>query len=85
MLARAAVVRSAAGRDKGRLLAVVRAENAAVFVCDGKERPLNRPKRKNIRHVTPTQAALPEDALANDRALRRALRRLDAEMNDNIK
>ena len=85
MLARAAVVRSAAGRDKGRLLAVVRAENAAVFVCDGKERPLNRPKRKNIRHVTPTQAALLEDALANDRVLRRALRRLDAEMNDNIK
>ena len=85
MPARAAVVRSAAGRDKGRLLAVVRAEDAAVFVCDGKERPLNRPKRKNKRRILPTQAVLPEEALATDRALRRALRQLDAEMNDNIK
>ena len=83
MIARAAVVRSAAGRDKGRLLAVVGAEAAAVFVCDGKERPLNRPKRKNIRHIVPTSVSLPEAALATDRALRRALRRLDAEMNDN--
>jgi ribosomal protein L14E/L6E/L27E len=83
MLRRAAVVRSAAGRDKGRLLAVVQAEKACVFVCDGKERPLSRPKRKNVRHIMPTQAALPEAAFASDRALRGALRRLEAEWNGN--
>ena len=41
------VVVSLAGRDKGRLLAVTGVNEKGVLVCDGKERPVERPKLKN--------------------------------------
>ena len=72
MLKEGSIVRSTAGRDKDRLLVVVAAEDRAVLVCDGKERPLERPKRKNPRHVEDTGFALGQNAESN-RALRKAL------------
>ena len=45
------VVQSVQGRDEGRFYVVVRAENAFVWVADGKKRTLANPKRKNLRHV----------------------------------
>ena len=46
------------GRDKGRAMVVlaVEAEQGAVFLrlCDGKTRPLSKPKRKKAMHVQPT-------------------------------
>ena len=72
MLEKGSVVRSLAGRDKDRLLAVVAAEDGAVYVCDGKERPLERPKRKNPRHIEDTGFTLGTAAESN-RALRKAL------------
>ena len=83
MLERGTVVRSSAGRDKGSLLAVMQQEENRVFVCDGKERPIDRPKSKNIRHIVSIGAAVTEAELASNRALRKALRRLNAEINGN--
>lgn len=73
MLEKGSVVRSLAGRDKDRLLAVVAAgDDGAVYVCDGKERPLERPKRKNPRHIEDTGFVIGAAADSN-RALRKAL------------
>ena len=36
-----------AGREKDRLMCVTGYDGKYVYVCDGKERPLNNPKRKN--------------------------------------
>ena len=83
MLERGRVVKSLAGRDKGYLLAVMREEGGMVLVCDGKERPVDRPKSKNIRHVEITQALLSEAEISTNRALRKALGRLNAEINGN--
>ena len=83
MLERGTAVRSSAGRDKGKLLAVVQAEKDRVLVCDGKERPIDRPKSKNIRHIVSVGAAVTEAELASNRALGKALRRLNAEINGN--
>ena len=76
MLKRGSVVKSLAGRDKGSLLAVVQIENNCVILCDGKERPIDRPKSKNIRHVEATEFSLSETDLASNRSLKKALRRL---------
>ena len=73
MLEKGSVVRSIAGRDKDRLLAVMDCAPDAVFVCDGKERPLERPKRKNPRHLMDTGLRLPGNAAESNRALRKAL------------
>ena len=74
------VFRSLAGRDKGRLLAAVRSENPYLYVCDGRERPLANPKRKNPRHLQNTERRLTESEMASDRALRKALAVMEAEM-----
>ena len=74
------VFRSEAGRDKGRLLAAVSADSAYVYVCDGKERPLANPKRKNPRHLTEYGARLTDGQMRSDRALRKALAVIEADM-----
>ena len=76
MLERGRVVKSLAGRDEGSLLAVMQVENGCVILCDGKERPIDRPKCKNIRHVEATEFTLSETELASNKVLKKALRRL---------
>ena len=83
MLERGRVVISLAGRDKGRLLAVMQADKNCVQVCDGKERPVERPKSKNIRHVEATEFSLSDDEISTNRALKKALRRYSSEINGN--
>jgi ribosomal protein L14E/L6E/L27E len=48
------VVFSKAGRDKSKALVVLFSEEAYVFLADGKERPIARPKKKKMKHVQPT-------------------------------
>lgn len=67
------VVISKAGRDKDKFLAVVKTDETGIYVCDGKERPLENPKRKNPIHVTVTHYSLSQSEMAANRSLRRAL------------
>ncbi len=67
------IVISAAGRDKGKAMCVVEITGSGVYVCDGKERPLSRPKLKNPKHLKATNKCLEPEDLRSDRALRRAL------------
>ena len=71
------VVKSAAGRDKERLLAVVGESDGRVLVCDGKERPIERPKQKNKKHLVFTGQCLNEEELNSNKSLRRALKRCE--------
>ena len=71
---RGQVVRSSAGHDKGGFLTVLEVSPPWVLVCDGKHRPLERPKRKKLFHVAPTAEILPEEALQTNRQIRTALR-----------
>ena len=67
------VVKSLAGRDKSKLLAVMQSSEGSVLVCDGKERPIDRPKSKNIRHVECIGLSVTENDMRTNRALRKAL------------
>ncbi len=82
MLPAASLVRSLAGKDKGQLLGVVREDEEGVWLADGKHRPLERPKRKNPRHVKPLGRQLDGTAMTTNRALRRALRDADRTQDD---
>lgn len=73
MFERGQIVISEAGRDKARLLTVVHSDSHFVYVCDGKERPLDNPKRKNPKHLRMIGMTLQEDQLRSDKALRKAL------------
>ena len=69
------VIYSKAGRDKGKLMAVVGKTGRGYLVCDGKERPLEKPKRKNVKHAAFTNTFLDENSYKTDKALRRELAR----------
>lgn len=46
------LVTISAGRDKGRNFVVVGIESPGVIhLADGRSRPTDKPKRKNVRHV----------------------------------
>lgn len=49
---RGQLVRSRAGRDKGRYyLVLADSEDGFVWLADGRKRPAAQPKRKNVRHL----------------------------------
>lgn len=48
------VVKAIAGKECGRLFAVVKADEKYIFIADGKKRKLQSPKRKNPKHLRST-------------------------------
>lgn len=67
------VVRARRGRDNGKYFCVVAIDGGFCWLRDGKSRPLDNPKRKNIRHITITNHILTTDALKSDVDLKKAL------------
>lgn len=67
------VVYSRAGRDTGEFLAIVGQEGQTLLVCNGKDRPLERPKNKNRKHIGLTNTVLDSGSMSTNRSLRRAL------------
>ncbi len=67
------VVTAKAGRDKGSLFAVLKIDDKGfAYIADGKSRKIEKPKKKNLRHLQPTSAALTEN-LDTNRKLKQAL------------
>lgn len=66
------VVISSAGHDKGRFMLVVGADGGRILLADGKERKLEHPKKKNIRHVRATERTIEPEGLT-DKKLRKTL------------
>ena len=50
-IAKSNIVRSDAGRDKGKLFIVLAVEGEFLLLADGKSRKVENPKRKKRRHV----------------------------------
>lgn len=42
---------SRAGHDEGQLYVILRVEDEYLYLTDGRLRPLERPKKKKIKHV----------------------------------
>ena len=73
------VVISKAGRDKNYIFAVVKIADDGVYVSDGKERPLDRPKKKNLKHIAVTHYVLSHDETVTNRSLRKALKQIKSQ------
>ena len=71
------VVRSLKGHDKGELLYVVQADEKAALVCDGRQRRLENPKKKNLKHLEATSYILSLEETAGNRRLKKALFHLE--------
>jgi ribosomal protein L14E/L6E/L27E len=59
------VVKSAAGRDKGRFMAVISVGDGFAYIADGDVRKAETPKKKKLKHLKPTNTFIPENNLTN--------------------
>lgn len=73
-LERGCVVKSAAGRDADRFYVVFRVEDGFAWIADGKIRPLERPKKKNVKHLRPTSAKARMENIVTNNQLKRFLK-----------
>ena len=67
------IVCSKAGSDKGEFSVVVKTEENAMFISDGKRYKLSSPKKKNPKHLSFTQTTLKNEEFKTDKSLRKAL------------
>ena len=77
-LAKSNIVRSYAGRDKGKLVVVLAVEGEFLLLADGKARKVERPKRKKRRHVlfvSAEKTRLSEKIISNETITNSELRR----------
>lgn len=81
------VVRSAAGHDKGNFLVITAVEGDFAYLADGKERKLDSPKKKRLKHVRLTNTVIDTDNLT-DKGLRKFIAEYTAKtqsgLNPNI-
>ena len=72
------IILSTAGRDRGKLFYVIGTEGAYILIANGKERKLEHPKRKKLKHVrrvTRTNSRVAEKIANGDKVLNSELRR----------
>lgn len=72
------VVRSTAGRDHGELYYVVNTEGPYLFLVNGRDRTLDRPKRKKQKHVEKilcSETRVAEKLLSGSKVLNSELRK----------
>ena len=74
MLRVGTVVKAMAGRDKDKFFCIVERSQGSVLLADGKSRPLEKPKRKNERHVQATTTILDLELVGTNKKLKAALR-----------
>lgn len=66
------VVKVIAGHDKNLFMVITAVENGYVYLADGKERKLDAPKKKNIKHVRLTNTVIDLNDLT-DKKLRKII------------
>lgn len=81
------IVLSVAGRDQGKLFYVIGTDGVFVLIADGKQRRLERPKRKKLKHVRKVLRAetrIAEKLLSGEKVLNSELRRDLAAISQKI-
>ena len=86
-IARSNIVRSDAGRDKGKLFVVLAVEGEYLLLADGKSRKVESPKRKKRRHVrffAAEETRVSEKIRSNEKVTNSELRRTLAAYRDEV-
>lgn len=72
-----------AGREKGRCFVAAAIDGGFVYIADGKERKLEKPKRKSMKHISPVGAFIGTEELTNKK-LRRFLAELSTQSPEEV-
>ena len=76
-------VMALAGREKGRCFVAAAIDGGFVYIADGKERKLSKPKRKSMKHISPVGAFIETEGLT-DKKLRRLLAELVTQSSEEV-
>ena len=86
-IARSDIVKSIAGRDKGKFFFVLETEDEFLLLADGKTRKLESPKRKKRKHaefVTRFDCRVAENIRGEEKITNSELRRALAVYRDEV-
>ena len=81
------VVESVAGHDAGKLFYVIGTDNTGVYLANGKDRTLDKPKlkkRKHVKKVLRAETRVAARLRAGDKVLNSELRRDLAEISQAL-
>ena len=81
------IVLSLAGRDRGKLFYVIKTDGVYALLANGKDRRLERPKRKKLKHVRKvprTESRLAAKIASGGNVLNTELRRDLAQFSQEI-
>lgn len=70
---RGSIVKVAAGKEKGKFFVVLELNQNYVIISDGRHRPIEKTKKKNIKHVFATNTVLSEAFLETNKKIRNAI------------
>lgn len=68
------VVVNKTGKEKTKFFAVTGFDESFCFLANGRDRKLDKPKKKNLRHVQETRTILDANQMESDKALWEALK-----------
>ena len=84
--------RSKAGHDKGILYLIIDEDGESVYVCDGRTKTMEHPKKKNKKHVQPVKQYcdrkllqdLKEGKIVRDEEIRKSIQILEEKEGKNV-
>lgn len=73
------IVKSTAGHDSGRFYVALKVEGDFAYIADGKVRKLEAPKKKRLKHLSPTKSRVDTEQTATNNKLKIALSEYNTE------
>jgi ribosomal protein L14E/L6E/L27E len=86
-IAKSSIVRSDAGRDKGKLFIVMAVQGEYLLLADGKSRKVESPKRKKRKHVlfvAADETRVSQKIISNEKVTNSELRRTLATYREEV-
>ena len=71
---RGLVVRVSAGKEKGNFFVILELRQNYAIISDGRHRPIEKAKKKNLKHLFVTNKVLSEDSMSANKKIRKALK-----------
>lgn len=75
--------RSLMGHDKGKLYIIVDEDEKYCYLCDGRLRMLDNPKKKKLKHIQQIHKVRPEN-FGTDDEIKRAIRLYEKQLSSDV-
>ena len=67
------IVKSIAGHDKGSFYIAVKVDEKCAYICDGRIRMIEKPKKKNLNHLVKTNKIFDMAVIETNKEIKKRL------------